>query len=80
MPRSRTWSCTSGDSSCPASSAARSISPTKSSAGSRHDRLWGLCRAARVIADECVVVGVNYDVDIETTFAISWKRRVHGRN
>ena len=25
-----------------------------------------------MIADERVVVGVNYDVDIETTFAISW--------
>lgn len=32
------------------------------------DRVWGLGKAARVIADECAVTGLNYDIDIDTTF------------
>ena len=32
------------------------------------DRVWGLGKAARVIADECEVAGLNYDIDIDTTF------------
>ena len=32
------------------------------------DRVWGLGKAARVIADECVIAGLNYKIDIDTTF------------
>ena len=32
------------------------------------DRVWGLGKAARVIADECVVAGLNYEIDIDTSF------------
>lgn len=31
------------------------------------DRVWKLGKAARVIADECAVSGLRYDIDIETT-------------
>ena len=34
------------------------------------DRVWGLGKAARVIADECVVAGLNYHINIDTTFEI----------
>ena len=37
------------------------------------DRLWGLGKAARVIADECVVAGMNYEIDIDTTFEVEGK-------
>ena len=37
------------------------------------DRLWGLGKAARVIADECVVAGLNYDIDVNTTFEFQWQ-------
>ncbi len=37
------------------------------------DRVWGLGKAARVIADECVVAGLNYDIDIDTTFEFEWQ-------
>ena len=37
------------------------------------DRVWGLGKAARVIADECVVAGLNYEIDIDTTFEVEWK-------
>ena len=37
------------------------------------DRVWGLSKAARVIADECVVAGLNYEIDIDTTFEFEWK-------
>ena len=37
------------------------------------DRVWGLGKAARVIADECVVVGLDYGIDIDTTFEFEWK-------
>ena len=36
------------------------------------DRVWGLGKAARVIADECVVAGLNYKVNIDTTFDVEW--------
>ena len=32
------------------------------------DRVWELGKAARVIADECTVTGLNYHVDVDTTF------------
>lgn len=32
------------------------------------DRVWGLGKAARVIADECEVASLNYEIDIDTTF------------
>jgi len=35
------------------------------------DRGWGLGKAARVIADECAVAGLNYEIDIDTTFEFS---------
>ena len=40
------------------------------------DRVWGLGKAARVIADECVIAGLNYDIDIDidTTFEFEWQR------
>ncbi|MYE11781.1 MAG: hypothetical protein F4X99_08970 [Gammaproteobacteria bacterium] len=34
------------------------------------DRVWGLGKTARVIADECELVGLNYDIDVETTFEV----------
>ena len=37
------------------------------------DRVWGLGKAARVIADECVVAGLNYGINIETTFEFQGK-------
>ena len=37
------------------------------------DRVWGLGKAARVIADECVVVGLDYEIDIDTTFEFEWE-------
>jgi len=37
------------------------------------DRVWGLTKAARVIADECVVAGLNYEIGIDTTFDFEWK-------
>ena len=37
------------------------------------DRLWGLGKAARVIADECVVAGLNYEIDIDTSFEFDWR-------
>ena len=37
------------------------------------DRVWGLGKAARVIADECVVSGLNYGIDIATTFEVEWE-------
>ena len=37
------------------------------------DRVWGLGKAARVIADECVVVGLDYGIDIDTTFEFEWE-------
>ena len=37
------------------------------------DRVWGLGKAARVIADECVVAGLNYEIGIATTFEFEWK-------
>ena len=37
------------------------------------ERVWGLGKAARVIADECVVVGLNYEIDIDATFEMEWK-------
>ena len=33
----------------------------------------GLGKAARVIADECAVTGLNYDIDIDTTFEFKWE-------
>ena len=37
------------------------------------DRVWGLGKAARVIADECAVTGLNYNIDIDTTFEFKWE-------
>lgn len=37
------------------------------------DRVWGLSKAARVIADECVVAGLNYEIGINTTFEFEGK-------
>ena len=37
------------------------------------DRVCGLGKAARVIADECVVAGLNYEIDIDTTFEVEGK-------
>ena len=37
------------------------------------DRVWGLGKAARVIADECAVTGLDYDIDIDTTFEFKWE-------
>ena len=37
------------------------------------DHVWGFGRAARVIADECVVVGLDYGIDIDTTFEFEWQ-------
>ena len=37
------------------------------------DRVWGLSKAARVIADECVVAGLNYEIGIDTTFEFECK-------
>ena len=37
------------------------------------DRVWGLCKAARVIADECLVAGLNAEVDMDTTFEVEGK-------
>ena len=37
------------------------------------DRVWGLGKAARVIADECVVAGLSYGIDINTTFEFDWE-------
>ena len=37
------------------------------------DRVWGLGKAARVIADECVIAGLNYDIDIDATFEVEGK-------
>ena len=37
------------------------------------DRVWGLGKAARVIADECKLAGLNYDIDVETTFEFEWE-------
>ena len=37
------------------------------------DRVWGLHKAARVIADECVVAGLNYEIGIDTTFDFEGK-------
>ena len=34
------------------------------------DRVWGLGKAARVIADECAVAGLGYSIDINTTLEI----------
>ena len=34
------------------------------------DRVWGLGKAARVIVDECVVAGLNCEIDIDTTFEV----------
>ena len=34
------------------------------------DRVWGLGKAARVIADECVVVGLNYSIDVDMTWEV----------
>ena len=31
-------------------------------------RVWGLGKAARVIADECLVAGLNFDIGVDTTF------------
>ena len=36
------------------------------------DRVWELGKAARVILDECLVVGLNFDVNIRTKLDISW--------
>ena len=36
------------------------------------DRVWGLGKAARVIADECVVVGLNYSIDVEMALEVDW--------
>lgn len=33
------------------------------------DRVWGLGKAARVIVDECVVVGLSYEIHVSSTFA-----------
>ena len=37
------------------------------------DRVWGLGKAARTIADECVVAGLNYEIDIDTSFEFDWR-------
>ena len=37
------------------------------------DRAWGLGKAARVIADECVVAGLDYEIDIDTSFEFDWR-------
>ena len=37
------------------------------------DRVWGVGKAARVIADECVVAGLNYEIDIDTSFELDWR-------
>ena len=37
------------------------------------DRVWGVGKAARVIADECVVAGLNYEIDIDTSFEFDWQ-------
>ena len=36
------------------------------------DRVRGLGKAARVIADECLVAGLNFGIDINTTFEWDW--------
>ena len=36
--------------------------------------MWGLGKAARVIADECVVAGLNYKIDIDTSFEFDGRR------
>ena len=33
------------------------------------DRVWGLVKAARVIVDECVIVGLSYEIHVNSTFA-----------
>ena len=38
------------------------------------DRVWGLGKAARMIADECVIAGLTYEVDIDSTFAAAVDR------
>ncbi len=38
------------------------------------DRVWGLGKAARVIVDECVVVGLTYEVDLDSTFDVAATR------
>ena len=37
------------------------------------DRAWGLGKAARVIVDECVIAGLNYQIDIDTSFEFDWR-------
>ena len=37
------------------------------------DRAWGLGKAARVITHECVVAGLNYEIDIDTSFEFDWR-------
>ena len=36
------------------------------------ERVRGLAKAARVIADECIIAGLNYEIDIGTTVEYRW--------
>ena len=38
------------------------------------DRVRDLGKAARVIADECVVVGLNYSIDVDMTWEVDWDK------
>ena len=36
------------------------------------ERVWQLAKAVRVVVDERVIAGLNFDVDIETEFDGHW--------